>query len=370
MARKLGNSSKSVKHNIMRTILITLSFFLASCYVCYGQLTFDLSDKSPSEEAIIIKNTAIVFKNLIPWAREKNQYRFVIELKSEEIPAFTDLNLQSDNCDGQNDLSRLLSELTSASDEVVVREKIELLQSRIKKMNSTEQSCIDKIKKSIEYTAYSKPLLFPLKNNQTLTVTVTRKYTDESKVEKEITWTKVFKTPTSSPWLTHFGFTFQPNLLTKPSQYFSSQINEAEGFTIREKNGLYNNVWENLSPTVMFSYPLTNMEGYSHIAFSAIASTNFTNFSAGPGLSIIIGKNVALGTGVMFTQKYYLRGEYRNEQALAEPLNFEQLHEKKWGPEIFFTLGLRFDKNPFGGGGNKENNTESENGNTANNKDE
>ncbi len=98
----------------------------------------------------------------------------------------------------------------------------------------------------------------------------------------------------------------------------------------------------------MFSYPVTNKEGDSHLAFSAIAATNFSTFSAGAGVSAIIGENVALGTGIMFTQKYVLNGIYKEGDIIKTNLTYEQLHEKKCGPEIYFTIGLRFDKNPFG----------------------
>lgn len=103
----------------------------------------------------------------------------------------------------------------------------------------------------------------------------------------------------------------------------------------------------------MFSYPLTNKKGDSHLAFSAVAATNFSSFYAGTGLSFVIGENVALGTGIMFTQKYVLNGIYKKNDIIKTNLTYDQLHEKKWGPEIYFTIGLRFDKNPFTGANEK-----------------
>ncbi|MEQ9414055.1 MAG: hypothetical protein RIF39_09500, partial [Cyclobacteriaceae bacterium] len=114
--------------------------------------------------------------------------------------------------------------------------------------------------------------------------------------------------------------------------------------------------WENVSPTIIFTYPFTKKERDIKVGFSAIASTDFKSLSGGAGLSAIIGNNIVIGSGVHFSQKYVLRGEYKDDgtQVIKSNLDFEQLHEKRWGPEIFLTIGFRFDKNPFSGEGDKD----------------
>lgn len=89
----------------------------------------------------------------------------------------------------------------------------------------------------------------------------------------------------------------------------------------------------------------------SEIGLSGIASVNFNSLSAGVGFSFLVGQNLALGTGVMFTQKDILKEEYKDDgtEVVKENLSFEQLHDKLWMPELYFTIGFRFDKNPFAG---------------------
>jgi hypothetical protein len=254
-----------------------------------------------------------------------------------------------------------MGDLESAISEKEVSVAVKKLKTAMAKLPSNMKTCLDYCNQLISETVYAVPLNFKLKNNQTITVTVKRQSKDTT-----ITWIRIFKTPQKSPWIIHFGFTYQPNIVSRYDQFFSKEdTSTASRYTVTKKNGNQSKFWENISPTIMFSYPFTNKKGESHLAFSAIVATNFSTFSAGTGLSYIIGENVALGTGIMFTQKYVLNGIYKEGDIIKSNLTFEQLHEKKWGPEIYFTIGLRFDKNPFTGStqqkpGEKKENSETQ----------
>lgn len=324
------------------------------------QIIFDLSEKGNSTETIDLSKPILILKNLIP----DKEYRYEIELTEEKIPIFDFAKLASGNKCDEDDINKKFKEdynnLLNTNSESEVPRLIEELKKEIEMLKKEDMNkygyCIFMGTELLKKTVLQKDLLFSLRNNQTITIKVSRKTKIDNK-DTTITWTKIFKTPHKSPWIIHFGFTYQPNIISKYDQFFSKEDTSNAGkYTITKKSGSQSKFWENISPTIMFSYPFTNKKGDSHLAFSAIAATNFSTFSAGTGLSYIIGENVALGTGIMFTQKYVLNGNYKEGDIIKTNLTFDQLHEKKWGPEIYFTIGLRFDKNPFTGSSNKSSN--------------
>lgn len=323
----------------------------------FGQLVVDLSDKSKSTETVDIGKPFLVIKNLIP----DKEYNYEIDMQEQKIPSFDFASLATGNKCEEDDINKTFKEsynnLTNCNNEAEVPGLIQSLKQEIQMLRKADLNkygfCIFQGTELLNKTTLQKDLLFILRNNQTITVKVKRQ-TKIDKRDTTITWIKVFKTPQKSPWIIHFGFTYQPNFLSKYDQYFSkADTSSANRYTITRKNGNQSKFWENLSPTIMFSYPLTNKKGDSHLAFSAVAATNFSSFYAGTGLSFVIGENVALGTGIMFTQKYVLNGIYKKNDIIKTNLTYDQLHEKKWGPEIYFTIGLRFDKNPFTGANEK-----------------
>jgi len=333
------------------------NLLIIACLNSFCQIEFDLSKKINITQTIDLKEKSIIFSNLLPGKRD--QYSFSINKAEEDIPPFNTSKLAAEECSStEQSLQTAIVSVQNSQSEEDLSSNIKKLREEMKKLSSSNQSCIDYCNSLIEKTIYTQPLLFSLRNNQTITVTVSRKFKTTSQKDTTVTWTEIFKTPEKSPWIIHFGFTYQPNIISKYDQYFSkADTSNPNRFTITKKNGDQTKFWENLSPTIMFSYPFTNKNGESHLAFSAIAATNFSIFSAGAGLSFIIGENVSLGSGIMFTQKYVLNGQYKEGDIIKTNLTFDQLHEKKWGPEIYFTIGLRFDKNPFSGSSTDKNAT-------------
>lgn len=313
------------------------------------QIVFDLSNKISSTQTIDLNKKGITFINLVPGKRE--QYSFSINMKEDPIPPFTLSTTSASECaNADSTLNAAIIGVQNSQTEEDVDKNLKKLKAEMKKLSSANQACIDFCNALIDKTTYTQPFLFNLKNNQTITVTVTRKFQTKEKKDTSATWTQTFKTPEKSPWLTHFGFTYQPNIISKYNQFYSkADTSNANRFTITKLNGHQTRFWQNISPTIMFSYPIRQKDSANYWAFSAIAATNFSTFSAGAGFSRVIGVNVALGTGIMFTQKYVLNGQYKEGDIIKTNLTYDQLHEKKWGPEIYFTIAFRFDKNPFSG---------------------
>ncbi len=330
-------------------ILITfvLTFLFASNNL-RGQILFDLSDSKTTTETIEIKtNPVIQFKNLI----SGGSYTFEINLSEEEVPRFNYSSLAGSPCTMDPTNTALLAAIVALKAETKesnMPDKIKSVISERDKLDKIKYAdCIKYANDLINTTTYVKSLQFELRNNQTITVKVTGNGS---------TWTKIFKTAEKSPWLIHYGFTHQPNVVSKYEQYYADPIGKTDSFYVAKKNTSATKFWENISPTIMFTYPFGKKRHDVELGFTAIASTNFSSFSGGFGFSAIVGTNVIVGTGVNFSQKYVLKGEYKTDgtQVIRENLAFDQLHEKKWGPEIYLTLGFRFDKNPFSGESDKE----------------
>lgn len=333
----------------MKKIILT-SLLLITFFFSHAQLKFNLKNFLPGEEAIS-KNTkqVISIKNMLP--NPKYSYTYKVDVVENKVPPFSakDAGLQAGNCPAAlNAFSTAYGNLMNATSEDAVEGLVKALQTELDKPEvQAEEGCkkmgnelIARTSREIDLTA------FDFKDNQIITISVIRKEKDKDPV----TFTKVYKTPVKTKWLIHYGFTYQPNVVSKYDQFFSKQIpNTQDSFSINKMNGNQTKFWDNLSPTIMFTYPFTKKDQDIQFGFSAIASTNFSSFSAGAGFSGIVGYNVAIGTGIMFTQKNTLKGEYKEADIVRSNLTFDQLHVKKWGPEFYFTIGLRFDKNPFSG---------------------
>jgi len=81
------------------------------------------------------------------------------------------------------------------------------------------------------------------------------------------------------------------------------------------------------------------------LSLNFASETGIVNVMAGP--SLLIADNVSLSGGLVFTQKNVLMGKYKDGDVVKENLEFDQLHDKKYMLEWFFSLAIRFDTNPF-----------------------
>ena len=348
-----------------RNTVILFLFFLS--LNVNSQIVFDLSIKNTTTETIEIKpNQIIVFKNLLPTGIDNTEYSFEIELKEEKIPPFQGISIAGSPCSGITDLQTAYKALTNASDESQLANLIEDLKKEINKLDpKTQQACIDKANTLIEKTTFTKLLLFSLRNNQTITVTVKRVYTDSNGQTVTSTWVKIYKTSEKTPWHLMYGFTFVPNKMNYMPNYFTKADTTGNTFTITKLNNQDSNSFKNISPTMMFQW--TPMKKYYFTKgerIKAAVSNNFYQFGITGGLSlnfanevaianvmagpsIVIADNLSISFGLVFTPKDDLLGEYEEGQILKEHLNFDQLHEKDYMLEYFISLAFRFEGNPF-----------------------
>jgi len=325
-----------------------LIILITSLYMFFNlsaQIEMDLS-KNESETETIELNSAkeIIFKNLLPSARNNGQYTFIIEMDISAIPLFNTIKLSGAPCSSaSSSLQLAIAGVQNSTKENEIKTKIKNLEEEKKKL--IDQTCIVFCNALIDETVYVKPFLFKLQNNQTITITVIRQVNKDS----SNVWNKILKTPEKSRWLIHYGLTYAPNVISKVDYYFSqADTSSTNKYTITKENDNGPKPWENISATMNFTYPFhsdsRNFDGGFTAGFGLNAGFELSGHT---GLSAVIGENVIIGTGVAFMQKYKLMGAYKENQVVKTNLNFESLHHKVWLPELYFTIGFRFNSNPF-----------------------
>lgn len=340
-------------------LLTTLLFFLPS-FLSAQYVEIDLTKPDLVDQSISADHKGVKIKNMIPHITYK------IKIASQQFEV-TPLPIPTaaanvNGCDAiKADLGIIRDELMSIKDEVKYFDYLKNMKKKAEDATKAKVTadaalapCLQEFYKDVDaITALTNSVTydfaFDVKKNMIITVSV------EKQDDRERTF--VFRTPDDSPWLIHWGFTYQPNLISKQDHFFVKSIpNTTDSFSVTKKHRSTSNVWENISPTVMFTYPFDFCWSKKKNAdikggISGILSTNFSSFSAGAGLSLVVKHNVALGTGIMFTQKHVLKGEYKDDgtEIVQQNLSFDQLHERKWMPELFFTIAFRFDRNPFSG---------------------
>jgi hypothetical protein len=350
-------------------IFAILLFVLITTVVFAQEIIVDLSSDKPTIPNRINNGaTKLILSNCIP--KKVYEISTVIKNKTNLPQAFR----LAPNSTTNSNKSESLDDTNVCKDGDKIKDQLSELRRGNFDSEYDLKVAIDKLKKSIdilpklckedanerlkkieseELSKYH--IISELKDCQEVFIKIQRKGKKED-TQPEKTWEIILTTdcPENDKWLIHYGFTYQPNLISKYDQYFSKQFARTDSFYVAKMNTDQSKFWENLSPTIMFTYPLTIKEKTWKMGVSGIAATNFSTFSAGTGFSVIFGYNLALGTGIMFTQKNVLKGEYKEGDVLRSSLSFDQLHSKKWGPEIYFTIGLRFDKNPFTGNTEKK----------------
>ena len=175
-----------------------------------SQIEFDLSDKKKSTETIeLSSNSFILFKNLTYKGVDENQYDFTVDMEEEEIPPIPSvLEKQGDACSclSAEDMKtkKKFINLQDESKVPLELDKLKKISKSLDPKNQNQSACIDYIHSLISMTTYQFKLQFDIKNNQTIKITVVRKYKlydldGKPKSDTSATWVKIFKTPRKSP---------------------------------------------------------------------------------------------------------------------------------------------------------------------------
>jgi hypothetical protein len=335
-------------------IIFCLSFTLAT-FVSNGQKYFevDLSKRSLLEPTIDLNYTGIKIVNKL----RLKDYKIKVRVEQEK-PGSQDASLASLTSD---DCFKKYTAFSTAFDNLKNEVKDEVNMPGLKTKLKTELEKInDNECKPLLTTAYENLLAeteeivgftFDLEKNQNIFVTISRL---DDNGEEEKVWEIVLRTPRSVSFLSHFGFTFSPNLIKEPDTYYSKEISQ-DNYTITKLQNNGSEFWKDLSLTANFLLPINRAKnkGKGEVTpawmagFGIGGDARFTVFT-GPALLHSDFLSLGLGFGVNYSHK--LKGTYSPNESIKENLNFDQLHERGIRPTILLSLSFRLSKKQLQGG--------------------
>jgi hypothetical protein len=355
-----------------KLLLIILPTLLVSSVK--AQIVFDLADSKTKTETIDIdKSPVIVFKSLVQWQKPKYEYSFEVEMKENEIPPIplqkkdTSKGLEAYHVPDEDTLEfgKAYVAFIKAKNESEIPKLYDKLEKEMTKLDKQKYpECLARGTSVLEASVFSKQLSFTLRNNQEITVTVTRKFKTATGKDTSVTWVRIYKTPEKTPWHILYGFTWVPNWMNPVSQFYCAG-DSANGYVITRMNNQNKYFFKNVSPTLMIGW--TPMKKYSFSSdpfIKALFSNHAFQFGLTGGLSmnfasetgsitglfapsIVFADNISLSFGACLTQKQILKGKYKEGDVVHENLDFDQLHEKQYMGEWFISMSIRFEKNPF-----------------------
>ena len=337
----------------MKIKLIIISCFFSS--FCIAQsLTIDLSKNlnqtfSQTIEPQDLKQIILINKVLL------STVKYAVDIKKEHpvtaaINTASFLGAAAGPCKPIEDAIDILSKENAESK---IPDAIVKLQDEINKASKAEicTSDVTNAHQLINLTSeHINVNPIEIRPGDKITITVTRD--DKNK------WTYVFQTETISHSKIYYGFSYLfSNCLTQFPAYYS-KADTGNTFLVTRSNSTTRNVLKNITPTFMYSYLFfKNPDAVAKFGLTAGFMLDMSNPSVMVSPSLIIGDNVSLNLGLAFTQKDQLKGQYMDGQRIKDNLDFDQLHNKIWTYDLFFSIGFHFDNNPF----------KKKAGNTANN---
>ncbi len=242
-------------------------------------------------------------------------------------------------------LDKLLKSLSISTDESnlpLLIDSIQDIQEIIKVRKLACQSLIDSAKKAIAGTLDTlkmENLSISLNKDRELQITIKR----DTKI-----WSIIYSTEKTSHWSVLYGFTYISNYISPMKTYYAKQDTGNSFIITPSDTSNLKKIFQNITPTLMFTWHTTFKDSWLQFGGVGGISLNLLNPTAMVGPAIIIGENLSLNSGIVFTQKNALVGKYISGQRITDNLDFDQLHEKVCVAELFFSIGFRFATNPFG----------------------
>ncbi|SKC99140.1 hypothetical protein SAMN05660461_1381 [Chitinophaga ginsengisegetis] len=347
----------------MKRLVLVLSL-ISLYYFTYGQnyVELDLSSKS-GDKTIGLTTPGVKLINM----SLQNKYRVRVTVQQEKGSSsqFGD-EAGADSCnEAHPKIVKLITSLQAEKDEVKVAEWITLINDSLsdkslgKCKDDLQKAAAKVIEKTMkEYSFESLTANFSLKKNQNIIVTVDAVDDKGNNLDKH--WEFMLRTPRSVSYITHFGFTFSPNIIKEPSQYFSKAAGKSisspdvDSFTIKRRNNNGTDFWKDLSITANFLMPinlnrkqeeLNNFNLAWCAGFGVSGDARFTVFT---GPSMLVSDWAALTLGFGASYAYKLKGEYEEGQGLLQSLDFDQLHERGIRPTVLLSFSFRFSREQLG----------------------
>lgn len=148
----------------------------------------------------------------------------------------------------------------------------------------------------------------------------------------------------------YWGITYGNNFILNRALYprvnesFFTKDNGSSGLSIGAKKG---EEWI-FAPSITYVAMENTTKSILGYCFggSLGLETNSATPTVSAGIGIHLGYKLQIMTGLIFHQVYKLNDQYTEGQSLSTSLTTDQLGTKTYTPDIFFSIGLRFDKNP------------------------
>ena len=182
-----------------------------------------------------------------------------------------------------------------------------------------------------------------LKKGEYIEVTISRKV--EGDDDKEITWTSIYTTEKKGKWLTTYGFSFVPELISKSESFFSKQADTV--FTITELNKRSR---LNFVPSVFFTwFPYKDIEKDFSFSWTCGLGFDLEAPTAFLGGNLLYNQNIGISFGLAAHQQDFLNGRYEEGEIITENLGEEQLNEKLYSINPYISVIFRLGSSPFKG---------------------
>jgi len=311
---------------------------------------FDLAGSAAPAPLTVMSGKApdVTLINRVPG----QEYKWLVVVETRTIPPI-DLPagipkplIESDARCAEEPLKGWLDVLRTADDEKTVAEAVSATKvDELRKKYS--DACWNAIvqKKVAEAIASTRLEIdlsghtLALEENQQLILTVTRVAGSSVKI-----WTFVLRTAEAGNWLTTWGFGFAND---RDDRYFQQPLADGTFRITRERAADRTDL--TFIPGVFFHWMPRKDE---------TRDWSFSPFTAGIGLSkeapaVMLGvsvtrrRNVSVIVGGAMSRARRLDGIYEPDQILKERTADDKLFENTYRPNVFFSLAIRFDKNPF-----------------------
>lgn len=203
----------------------------------------------------------------------------------------------------------------------------------------------------ISRAEYTHPDVIRLRRGDILTVTVTRSGGGGS----TRVWTDSFATEATGEWQVSYGFTF-PFLkaLIESPRYFSGEADDTTYVITRERSTRY----VDAIPTVYYSYIHSGRgilgSGLDLNLITAGLGLDIDEPTLALGTGLIWRKNLFVTGGLAARREQVLSGKFEEGQVVREILTDAELYESEFRIRPFVSVSLRFDRSPFGGGGDDD----------------
>lgn len=241
-------------------------------------------------------------------------------------------------------------EIYEIENESDVPSKIQSIESEIIRFQELFQTGVDQdpntgcdriqIAKAQEIIRKTQQILEPysLKAGQKLTVIVSTK--DDS-IEKK--WISVFTTGQKGEFQVSYGFSFITQMISQENIFFTQQSGDTYNIT-REVNRRS----LTFAPSIFFTWAgKKSIENDFNLSISGGIGFDLESPTVFLGPTISYNQNIKFHFGLAANKQYSLYGKYSEGQQLDEQLNVDQLHEKIYKLNPYFSLSIRLKDNPF-----------------------